>query len=568
MGFSCICNSSAILTILCLVQSVLSIPHISYQQETENLKRADTFEWSVIGDSWASGVAYNASNVWGPKDREACYRSKESWGAQMSNDNSWRSAELQNFNFAACGGTLMNDLKRQMTERAGLPTVVWGMFGGNDAFFGAIARACIYQPPSTDHPFGWGKPWDEDPDGMGVCKQNLKLADDYLNDPASFRKALTGALNDIFEIAQDEKHKKPHFDLYLSSYVRFFDDTTDACDKWSFAHDKISVGHPKLVKGLRKEINDMVQKANNIQADVIKNYQIPAPKLANYNVRNFQPDNLFAGHRFCEPNRTLEDQFYHKNLWLWNLQYNDEQKGEQAGVVMTDNGVSFMGSPAGVDVTKGFTTVLGIDNNPRSPIPDGSDPNTQQYGFGWTARPFHPKFDGNTALANSFIQKMRDDKIDGVKTVDTPPNPTPSSPSVHQKRKECYGLEKNKYISRDGAKDIIENKFCPEAIKAGPIERKYNDGTPEEVTIRLQGPGSFKPSIEDCKNYLLGILIDGCDVANHPENYKGGGKQTIDDVVYEIQPSSLRQPAEKGKQGGCDSTYKLVFNEYTIWGHG
>lgn len=126
-----------------------------------------SLEWAVVGDSWATGVAYNLSNVYQPKDSKTCYRSKEAWGAQMENDKSW-SLDPQAFNFAACGGTLMDDLGRQMRERAGKPDIVWGMFGGNNTFFGAIARACIYQPISPSHPFGWGLAWDEDPDGTGL----------------------------------------------------------------------------------------------------------------------------------------------------------------------------------------------------------------------------------------------------------------------------------------------------------------------------------------------------------------------------------------------------------------
>lgn len=102
-----------------------------------------SLDWAVVEGSWASGVAYNLSNTYEPTDTETCYRSKEAWGAQMANDNSW-SLDPQAFHFAACGGTLMDDLERQMKERAGKPDIVWGMFGGNNAFFGAIARACIY----------------------------------------------------------------------------------------------------------------------------------------------------------------------------------------------------------------------------------------------------------------------------------------------------------------------------------------------------------------------------------------------------------------------------------------
>lgn len=334
----------------------------------------------------------------------------------MKNDLSWIASGFEAFYFGACGGTLMNDLRRQMAEDPNHSSVVWGMFGGNNAYFGAIARACIYQPYSAEHPFGWGPPWDEDKDETGLCKQNIKKADSYLSSPKAMRRETTDALDDILEVAQNNLTSNSPLDLYTSSYVRFFDETTDDCDKWSFAHDKLSVGHPKVVKGLRKVINDRVLQVNSLQADIIKNYKIPPPNLPNVRVHNAQPDGMFDGHRFCEKGATYEDQYYGKDLWLWNLQYYDEKSGEEIAVATTDkDGTKFMTSPAGVDVTEGFQTVLGADTNPDAVIPKGGDANTQQYGFGWTARPFHPKFDGHTALKNFFIQQMRDDKVPGVK---------------------------------------------------------------------------------------------------------------------------------------------------------
>lgn len=523
-------------------------------------------EWAVIGDSWASGVAYNLSSVYHPTDKEACYHTTEAWGAQMEQDTSW-SRDSQVFHFAACGGTLMDDLKRQLKGFASDLELVWGMFGGNNAYFGAIARACINQPIDQSHPFGWGKPWDEDTDGSGLCKQNIQKTENYPNSPLSMRKAFTDALDDILNTAQNGRAVNYPLDLYVSSYVRFFDDTTDDCDGWTFAHDRLSVGQPKVVKGLRKIINDKVQQINDIQADVIKSYTPPAttPSLPNVHVHNYQPDHLFDGHRFCEKDRTFEDQYYHKDLWLWNLQYYDEKTGEEVGVATNKNGVKVMTAPAVVNVTQGFQTVLGADTNPDAVIPQDQDPHTQQYGFGWTARPFHPKFDGHKALKDSFIQQMKDDQIPSVKPADPPP-----PPPTPQEKLECNGLGSNKYVSRDIVKDSIENHFCLDAVSKGPIEQKYNEGTPEEVIIKLSGPGGFMPNNDDCKKYLTALVIDACDGNDpkNPENYKGGGMETIGDVVYEVQPQSSRQPAGEGKQYGCSSSYKVLFNEYTVWGHG
>ena len=536
----------------------------------------EALEWTVIGDSWASGVAYNLSNVYNVTDRETCYRTTEAWGAQMENDDSW-SETPQKFNFAACGGKLMIDLARQLKEKGGKPDLVWGMFGGNDAFFGDIARACIYQPISPSHPFGWGLPWDEDSGGTGWCKQNIQKSQGFLDDPQFMRTEFKNALNDVIMFAQDTQALNEPFNLYVSSYVRFFNDTTDACNDWSFAHDRISIGKPKLVKGLRTVINNMVQQVNNIQADEIKGYQIPShtPFNPKFRVHSSQPDSIFNGHRFCEPNHTFEDQYYNKDVWLWNLQYYDEKTGEEKGMVTTNNSVEFMAPPAGLDITQGFQTVLGADINPNASNPQANDVTTQQYGFGWTARPFHPKFVGHTALKDFFIQQMRNDNIPDVRppassiTSTPPPPPPPPPPPTPQAKLMCNGLASNKYVGRDIVKDSIQNHFCPEAVSKGPTQETYNQGTPEEVLISLQGPNGFKPTSDDCTKYLLAVITDGCDGSpQNPANYKGGGNETIGNVIYTIQPQAPRQPASKAIEYGCSSSYKGLFNEYTVWGHG
>ncbi|KAH6679331.1 hypothetical protein B0J14DRAFT_686368 [Halenospora varia] len=94
----------------------------------------------------------------------------------------------------------------------------------------------------------------------------------------------------------------------------------------------------------------------------------------------------------------------------------------------------------------------------------------------------------------------------------------------------------------------------------------------DDVSIAIDWSPSldFKPNMEDCKKYLLDIIVDACDPndPNNPENYKGGGSMKVGDVTYRVNPQALRQPAADGKKGGCSSTYKVLYNENWIWGHG
>ncbi len=74
----------------------------------------------------------------------------------------------------------------------GNSVLIASKLGGNNADFGDIARACIYQPA----PGPWGPPYDEDPSGEGQCKINLQASRNYINDDsehglkAQFKEAL------------------------------------------------------------------------------------------------------------------------------------------------------------------------------------------------------------------------------------------------------------------------------------------------------------------------------------------------------------------------------------------
>jgi hypothetical protein len=101
-------------------------------------------------------------------------------------------------------------------------------------------------------------------------------------------------------------------------------------------------------------------------------------------------------------------------LWLWNLQYKDEKTDKEKEEVIEKDGVKFMSAPIGFHFNQSVPTILGADDFPNM-ISQDKDAHNQQYGFGRTARPLHPKFNGHTALKNAFIQKMKDDGIPSVK---------------------------------------------------------------------------------------------------------------------------------------------------------
>ena len=158
-------------------------------------------------------------------------------------------------------------------------------------------------------------------------------------------------------------------------------------------------------------------------------------------------------------------------------------------------------------------------------------------------------------------------------------NPKQQQQLAPAEQKTCRGLGSSKYVAREVLRHIIENKFCPDAVAQGTLDkdsgsimRRYNEKTMEEAIIAIDyRPGlDFKLNQSDCVRYLLGDITDGCDGNDpaNPENYKGGGSIRVSEVNYRIEPQTLRQPASKGKQGGCSTTWQALFNDNWVWGHG
>jgi len=101
---------------------------------------------------------------------------------------------------------------------------------------------------------------------------------------------------------------------------------------------------------------------------------------------------------------------------------------------------------------------------------------------------------------------------------------------------ECNGVGQNTYVEGDGVAALIENKFCPDL------------GTRQG----LRGQSTAVSRTRD----------------NNAANYKGGGSVTTGGTTYAVSPGSLRAAAQLGKQAGCESTYKALYNDHWVWGHG
>lgn len=452
----------------------------------------------------------------------------------------------QKFHFAGCGGTLMNDIKRQM-GKTGNSQLVIGTLGGNNGFFGDIARACIYQPD----PGPWGPTYDEDPNGEGQCKKNLAKSRAYIQQAqGGLRDQFKSTLDDIFAFKQTNGQLVPRFDIYVSSYVQFFDATTDPCDEWSFGR-WFSVAYPKLVKPLRAEMNELVQMFNDVQADVIKNY--PKNLAYDYNVHYIPISDEFQGHRFCEANHSENDQWTSSDVWIWNLQWNDGDTGGKT-------------QPPGAP--NGPLPVMSLDTQNRTSLDNqlftGSDVKALQSGFGWTARPFHPKPLGYQHMSDYFIQKFKDDKIPGIAganaasptTKGLPAKTTPTSPPTKapsyatgsccfhvDEYQNCNPMTNNLYANItlvDNNKKIIY-QTPQQSLANGRLGDPINDG--DHMTI--QGPLPYPIAVTgEHENDYIQFSYGSLSWTSRDSRCSNGGWNPRDGPVCHGGRGFQPQPAE------------------------
>ena len=264
---------SSLLSAASLLTSAVAAPAL--------MSRADNgpLVWAVIGDSWASGVAYN-NDIDFDNNQGKCLRVKDAWGPQMKNDDSWVT-NGQKMTFTPCAGAVFKDVTSidnhtnppQLDTLVDKPSLVVMSMGGNNAFFADIVNSCIYNgDPRVDY----GLPFHLDTQGTGECKKTLAKADDVLSS-GELADGLTKTIDAIFLHAAQNGFPSD-FRLYINSYVDFFNAETDACEKWTFAPWWSRVRNrqpPLLTKELRQAFNDRVGALAQTYVSFLASFSVP-----------------------------------------------------------------------------------------------------------------------------------------------------------------------------------------------------------------------------------------------------------------------------------------------------
>ncbi|KAI9811950.1 MAG: hypothetical protein M1832_000655 [Thelocarpon impressellum] len=163
-------------------------------------------------------------------------------------------------------------------------------------------------------------------------------------------------------------------------------------------------------------------------------------------------------------------------------------------------------------------------------------------------------------------------------TSPTPPPPptTAAAPPPPETSLSCAPKATNYIAQPDLAVNIKD--YCKQAAqqgvqdpKSGSLVRDFNPETPQKVSISMNWPSGldFILHEDECNQHMNRVMND-CH-GNDPENpmgFKFGGALTVGKVSYLITPIAVRQPVPKVPNGGIDTTDKLFFVEFWIWGAG
>ncbi|KAI9674953.1 MAG: hypothetical protein M1817_001359 [Caeruleum heppii] len=542
---------------LFLVSGALAFPTLLAVRE------GDKFEWTAMGDSYASGVG--STNY---VDGRRCLRYDQAYPVLLNGDSNLASDDYI-FNNVVCSGAHYSDVEQyqfydedttnqpnwQFSPRPkfGNPQMATLAVGGDDIDFPGILFNCILET----HIPGGGPP-------ARSCDDQRKHSWGLINSPdlvnnldhlikKTVKKGREGTIGDKFK-------------LYVTGYGEFFNAVDKACDDVTFARTANPKDdgkeHIKLTTELRGDFNDMSVALNAAIEDAVARNKDEGVKFI-----DIQGNGALDGHRFCEPGVKEPDQNNDK-LWFWHYPYNEPEDDKNSQLLKeasdkVTNGLSTADLSAKYQNTADYTNAVfdALDFQKAQEINDGDvEAKGLWDSIGWRTKVFHPQVKFHTHIKDLVMAQYHTDRDAEGGTNQPPSDPVPQSPS----KTECHGISGDKWVMhREKAVEAVK-EFCAQKEKS--VE--YHDGSVDELRLSVDFPEDQNKGPGDapnCADNFINAVIDGCDgndPVNNPHNYKFGGAFTLaDSWTFRMEPLS-----QQVNELSCDISYKFVFNGFEIRG--
>jgi lysophospholipase L1-like esterase len=222
--------------------------------------------YTALGDSYATGVGA------GQLITSECSHYSESYPLQLHYDQRLGPTTGRVFQNIACAGAVADTVVKSQIPRMKHPRIATLSIGGNDAHFFRVINACIYRFNGLR---------------SGDCEQEI------LEAFSEMHSVVPGKLYNTYS-AIVSKLGKSHSKLFITTYPRFFNAETDACNNATFAYwPGVNM---LLSKSLRHDINRIVllMRSNIVLAADRVNREYGKK------IYVVDTDSRFNGHRFCE----------------------------------------------------------------------------------------------------------------------------------------------------------------------------------------------------------------------------------------------------------------------------
>ncbi|KAK4099834.1 SGNH hydrolase, partial [Parathielavia hyrcaniae] len=260
--------------------------------------------WTAFGDSYAAGIGAGNKHA---SDTGDCRRRANAYPNQVQTDGSLAGGMNVEFSFQACSSAKIAEVQSQIATFRDGPEQLRGFatisVGGNDAGFSEVIEACLVRAK-------FGSP---SCDSVIEAKTAAVKSDDM-------RQNLEDAYRAILDAAKAPGKMITSFRLVVTGYARFFnEETTDCNNKHISFWGLLEPNKQYLTVGRRQALNKLVTDMN----EVVKAAAETVSKESEFGQVVFVPiDDLFEGHRFCEPGATEPDN-KNPNTWFFLLQGRD-----------------------------------------------------------------------------------------------------------------------------------------------------------------------------------------------------------------------------------------------------
>lgn len=269
----------------------------------------------ALGDSYSAGIGTGLDDDELPSEGD-CRHGVHAYPELIHRDLNNATGQNTTFQWLSCTGAVTADILSGDGAKAhegqvdllnaSLPLDFATLsVGGNDMGFFDVMNACIFRFYSFY---------------SGTCEAALEAADAAVKSSV-FEQRLGVILHEVLDKVSWEK--RPRFSITVTGYARFFDANTTECDDMSLG---VWYGGPKLSQDIRSRMNELVDAANaklrRTVDQVEGQFRGPRPRVIFVDY-----DDLFEGHRFCEPG-VLEPAYNRTDSWFFLVGGPDNARNE------------------------------------------------------------------------------------------------------------------------------------------------------------------------------------------------------------------------------------------------